>query len=110
MVITREQLIKRLAKETGFWQKNIRIVLDALEETALSYFEEATEEEFVALQVTRGIKIGCKIVPQRERIHPTTRLPMICPPQTKLFAKFGDGIRGELQQRYESKQQDKQDG
>jgi hypothetical protein len=110
MVITREQWIKKLSQQSGFWQKDIRVLLDIMEETMLEYFDQATEEESVSIQAMKGIKIGCKIVPQRERIHPTTRLPIMCTPQTKPFAKFSINLRDELQNRFEEKQQDKQDG
>ena len=45
MIVTREQLVKKLASETGFYQKDLRLVFDTLGDVMLDYFNEDTEDE-----------------------------------------------------------------
>lgn len=103
MVITREQLIRKLAEETGFWQKDMRIVFDKLGDVMLEYFNMATEEENIFVQVFEGCKIGCNIIPERTRIHPTTREEITCKPTVKPAAKFSVNFRNTIQENYDKK-------
>lgn len=103
MLVTREQLVKRLAEETGFWQKDIRVVLQCLDELIPEYFNMATEEEDVKIQLFEGCKIGCKIVPTRERTKPDTREKVICKPTVKPRAIFSVNFRQAIQQNYDKK-------
>lgn len=103
MVITREQLIRKLAEETGFYQKDMRVVFDILGDVMLEYFNQATEEESVAVQLFEGCKVGCSIVPQRERIHPSTRELITCKPTVKPNAKFSINFRETIQNNYDKK-------
>ena len=106
MLVTREQLVKKLASETGFWQKDIRAVLDSLNTVVLECFNEATEGEDVNIQVCEGIKVGCKIVKERERINPKTRQSVICKPTMKPFCKFSVNFRQTIQQQYDNKMEE----
>lgn len=103
MVITREQLIRKLAEETGFWQKDMRVVFDVLGDVMLEYFNMATEEEDVAVQLFEGCKVGCSIMPLRERIHPLTREVITCKPTVKPNAKFSVNFRNTIQDNYDKK-------
>ena len=103
MVVTREQLIRKLAEETGFYQKDMRVVFDVLGDVVLDYFNQATEEESVAIQVFEGCKVGCKIVPERTRIKPSTREEIVCKPTVKPSAKFSVNFRDTIQKNYDEK-------
>ena len=103
MLVTREQLIKKLASETGFYQKDMRVVFDVLGDVMLEYFNQATEEESVAVQLFEGCKVGCKIVPERVRVKPDTREQIICKPTIKPNAKFSVNFRETIQKNYDKK-------
>ena len=103
MVITREQLIKKLAEETGFWQKDMRTVFSVLDKVIMDCFAQATEDEPVAVQLFEGCKIGCKIVPERIRVKPDTQEKVVCKPTVKPNAKFSDRFRELIQQNYDNK-------
>ena len=105
MNITREALVKRLSEKSGYWQKDVRTLLQAMDEVIVECFDEATEEEEVLVQVVEGIKLCCKIVPERERVHPSTQQPIICAPTTKPFVKFSEGFRDKIQKRFEERQE-----
>ena len=103
MVISREQFIKRLAKETGYYQRDIRRLLGAMNTVVLEFFDEVTEDEDVSLPLFEGCKIGCRLVDERERIHPKTREAIICKPTIKPFCRFSTGFRDNIQNQYDAK-------
>ena len=105
MLITREQLIKMLAEKSGYYQKDIRDVLKSLDEVVLECFNEVTEEEDVSIQLITGCKIGCSIVPMRERVDPRTQKPIVCQPTCKPNSKFSQDFRKLIQQQYDDKQE-----
>ena len=105
MNITREAFIKRLSEKSGYWQKDVRSLLQAMDEVIVECFDEATEENEVTLQLVEGIKLCCKIMPERERVHPSTQEPIICEPSTKPFVRFSEGFRDKIQQRFEERQE-----
>ena len=72
MTITREQIIKKLADKSGYYQRDIRTLLHCLDEVVLNCFDEVTDDEEVSIQLVQGIKCGCKIVPERTRKNPKT--------------------------------------
>lgn len=103
MNVTREALVKLLSEKSGYYQKDVRTLLQAMDEVILECFDEATEDEDVSVQVIEGIKIGCKIMPRRERVHPGTQQPIVCEPSTKAFVKFSQNFKRTVQERYEEK-------
>lgn len=103
MNITREQLIKRLADKSGFWQKDIRTLLKCIDEDILELFNEVDDDEDISIQLLDGIRIGCKLVPERERVDPRSREMITCKATVKPFAKFTLGFRGAIQDQYDEK-------
>ena len=103
MLITREMLIKRLAEESGYYQKDIRNVLHCLDEVVLDCFNEATDDEPVSIQLVQGIKVGCSIMPERQRKDPRTQEDIVCAPCCKPNAKFSQEFRLKIQEQYENK-------
>ena len=103
MIITREMLIKRLSEHSGYFQKDIRTLLQCMDEVVFDAFNEATLEDEVQVQVVTGIKLGCKIVGERERVDPRTQEPIIVGETTKPFAKFSQDFREAIQAQYDAK-------
>lgn len=95
-------LIKRLAEKSGFYQKDIKHVLHSLDDVVLDCFNEVTDEEDISIQLITGCKIGCSIVPLRERINPKTQKTIICQPTCKPNAKFSQEFRIKIQEQYEA--------
>lgn len=102
MLITREKLIKKLAEKSGFYQKDIKHLLHSLDAVVLDCFNEVTDEEDISIQLITGCKIGCSIVPLRERINPKTQETIICQPTCKPNAKFSQEFRTKIQEQYET--------
>lgn len=103
MVITREELIKRLSAQSGYYQKDIRTLLQCMDDVVFDAFNEATLEDEIQIQMVTGIKLGCKIVGERERVDPRTQEPIKCGETTKPFVKFSQDFRFRLQEAYNEK-------
>jgi nucleoid DNA-binding protein len=103
MLVTREILIKKLSDESGYFQKDIRTLLQALDRVVFECFDEVDDDEEVSVQIVKGIKCGCKVVPERTRKDPRTQEDIICEATVKPFAKFSDDFREAIQNQYESK-------
>lgn len=103
MTITREMLIKRLSEKSGYYQKDIRALLQSLDEVVLECFGEVTDDEDIMIQLVQGIKIGCSIQPERARKDPRSQEDIICKPTCKPKSKFSDEFRKAIQNQYETK-------
>ena len=103
MIITREMFIKRLSEKSGYYQKDVRTLLQCMDDVVFEAFNEATLEDDIQIQVVTGIKLGCKIVGERERVDPRTQQPITCRETTKPFTKFSQDFRFRLQEAYDNK-------
>ena len=103
MIITREELIKRLSAKSGYYQKDVRSLLQCMDDVVFEAFNEATLEDEIQIQMVTGIKLGCKIVGERERVDPRTQTPIVVGDTTKPFAKFSQDFRFRLQEAYDAK-------
>ena len=103
MHITREQLIRKLAEKSNYYQRDIRLLLQTLDDVVIEYFDEVAVDEEVTVQVVQGVKIGCKVVPPRERVDPRDRSTIIVPDTVKPFARFSEDFRNTIQNQYDEK-------
>ena len=103
MLITREMMIKRLSDVSGYYQKDIRVLLQALDEVVFEYFNDVSDDDDISVQLVKGIKCGCKIVPERTRKDPRTQEDIICKATVKPFAKFSEDFRAAIQDQYDIK-------
>ena len=106
MIVTREMLIKKLAEKSDFYQRDIRVLLHYLDEVVFETFDDVSDDEEVSIQLVQGIKVGCKVVPERYRKDPRNQQDIVCKPQTKPFVKFSENFREVIQNQYESKKGD----
>ena len=44
MLITREMMVKKLSEKSGYWQKDVRSLLQCMDEVVLECFGEVTED------------------------------------------------------------------
>lgn len=101
MTITREEMVKRLSERSGYYMKDVRALLQCMDDVVFEALCEATLGEEVQVQIVTGIKCGCKIVESRERVDPRTQNPIIVGETTKPFAKFSQDYRFKLQEQYD---------
>ena len=103
MIITREQLIKRLSEKSNYYQKDVRNLLQCMDDVVFEALNEATLEDDIQIQIVTGIKVGCKIIGERDRIDPRTQKPIVVGETTKPFTKFSKDFRLKLQEAYDTK-------
>lgn len=103
MVITREMLVKRLSEKSGYIQNDIRTLLQCMDEVVFDALNEATLEDDIQVQMIIGVKLGCKIIDERQRVDPRTQQPIIVGETTKPFVKFSKDFRLRLQETYDAK-------
>jgi hypothetical protein len=96
-------MVKRLSEKSGYYQKDVRSLLQCMDEVVFDAFNEATLDDEIQVQMTTGIKLGCKIVGTRERVDPRTLTPIIVGETTKPFAKFSQDFRLRLQEAYDNR-------
>ena len=102
MTITREEMVKKLSEKSGYYQKDIRTLLQCLDDVVFDALCEATLEDEVQIQLVTGIKCGCKIVGERPRVNPRTQEPIVVGDTVKPFAKFSQDYRLKLQESYDN--------
>ena len=103
MLITKDQMARDLVDKTGYYLKDIKKLLSAMDDLVKEYFAMVTDDKEVSVQLVSGIKCGCKVVPERPRRNPKTGEKVICTPAVKPFAKFTVPFRETIQKQYDDK-------
>ena len=101
MEITREQLIKKVAERANYWQKDVRNVFNAIEETVLECFDGIDEDNPISVRLLSFIALNGTVVGERERVNPRNREPVICKPSVRILGKVSDGFKAKAQERYD---------
>ena len=100
MTITREEMIKMLSEKSGYYQKDIRTLLQCLDEVVFDELCSVSEEEDVSIQLVQGIKVSTHVVPERDRVDPRTQEPIVVKATVKPACKFSQDFRFKLQDAY----------
>ena len=103
MLVTKDQLARSIAEKSGFFLKDIKVVLSAMDGAVQEFFAEVTDDEEVMIQLTQGIKCGCYVVPERQRKNPKTQEDIICAPTVKPKTVFSQDFRALIQKQYDDK-------
>ena len=102
MTITREEMIKKLSEKSGYYQKDIRTLLQCLDEIVFEELSGVTDDEEVSIQLVSGIKVKTSIVPERDRVDPRNQKPIVVKATVKPICKFSQDYRFKLQEAYEN--------
>lgn len=102
MTITREEMIRKLSDKSGYYQKDIRELLQRLDEVVFEELSSVTDDEEVSIQLVSGIKVKTVVVPERDRVDPRTQEPIVVKATVKPACKFSQDYRLKLQEAYES--------
>lgn len=95
-IMKKPELIEELAARTGFFKKNMKDVVDALEEIVEEHFMTATFDEPSELHIAPGVLICGRRTPERESIDPRNRETIITPEKVVPYATFKPSIRKKL--------------
>lgn len=102
MTITREEMIKKLSDKSGYFQKDIRVLLQCLDDIVFEELSGVTDDEEVSIQLVSGIKVKTAVVPERDRVDPRNQKPIVVKATVKPACKFSQDYRFKLQEAYEN--------
>ena len=102
MTITRENMIDLLSEKSGYWKKDIRYLLQCLDEIVFDELSSVTDDEEVSIQLVSGIKVKTAVVPERERVDPRNQKPIVVKATVKPACKFSQDYRLKLQNAFEN--------
>lgn len=103
MTITREEMIKRLSAKSGYYMKDVRNLLQCMDEVVFEALCEVTDDEDIAVQLIQGVKLSTHVVPERDRVDPRTQEPIVVKATVKPACKFSQDMRLKLQESYDKK-------
>ena len=103
MEITREQLIRKVAEASGYYQKDVRCVFNAIEDVVLECFDDIDEDNPISVRLLSFLALNGTIWGERERVNPQNREPIICRPSVRILGKVSDGFKAKTQERYDEK-------
>lgn len=103
MTITREEMIRRLSEKSGYYMKDVRSLLQCMDEVVFDALCEVTDADDVSIQLVQGIKVSTHVVPERDRVDPRTQEPIIVKATVKPACKFSQDYRFKLQESYDNK-------
>lgn len=71
--MTQEDVVEELKARTGFYKKNIRELLEALDSIIVENMNTATYDEPSEIRLFMGWRLGAKRVPERRSYDPRNR-------------------------------------
>lgn len=109
MRITRDQLIDKVVKDTEYYKRDVRAVFNSFERVIVDLFAEVTEEDSIEVNIMEGVKIGCKVVPERNRVNPKDQTPIIVGPTVKPMVRYSDTFRKKIQDNFDNNAESESD-
>ena len=103
MTITRENMIDLLSEKSGYYKKDVRALLQCMDEVVFEELCGVTAENDVSIQLVQGIKVKASVVPERDRVDPRTQEPITVKATVKPSCKFSQDYRFKLQESYDNK-------
>ena len=94
--INQDDVVDVLNKKTGFYKKDLRIVMNALEETLVEYMATATHEKPSEIRLFHGWKIGAKLLPERAVKDPRNGADVMTPEKLLPYCRFETTLKQKL--------------
>lgn len=101
--ISRDDLVDKLNETSGYYKKDLKAVLHALEDVLEDYLSETTLEEPVQIQLLPGIKICGRLVPERERVDPRNQDPVVCEATIKPGTTYSSVFKNRINEKAKEK-------
>lgn len=95
-IMRKQDLIDELASRTEFFKKNMKVVVEALEDIILENLESAEFGEDSELHLAPGVVICGRRTPKREAKDPRNGEMIITPEKVVPYAVFKTSIRQKL--------------
>ena len=94
--MVQDDVLTELKDRTGFYKKDIQVVLDALEEIIMEHMHTATLEQPSEMRLFKGWRVGAKFTPERESIDPRDRSVITTPEKFIPYCKFKQSFRDRM--------------
>lgn len=95
-IMRKDDLIEELAARTGFFKKNMKDVVEALEDIIQEHFQTAEFGADSELKLAPGILLCGERKPEGESIDPRDRSIIITPEKVIPYAVFKPSLRKKL--------------
>ena len=105
-VMKKDQLVDELALRTGFFKKNIREMLDALDDIIVENMSMATKTERSEIQLSLGFAFGGRYTPRREAKDPRTGAVIMTKAKYIPYARFTQSFRDKINVRAKQKKKE----
>lgn len=94
--ISQNDVIDELHKETNILKKDLRFVLDALENVIMNMMTRAEKDQPSEIRLFHGWKLGAKILPERESKNPKTGEKVVTPEKISPYCHFEQSFKKKL--------------
>lgn len=71
--ITKDDLVKSIAKQSNNTQKNVREIFNLLENEIFALLSNANKEQDVEIRLFEGITLNSEFIPEKERFNNLTK-------------------------------------
>ena len=95
-IMKKPELTEELAVRTGFYKKNMKVVVDALSDIIEEHFQTAEFGADSELHLAPGVVLCGERKPKGESIDPRDRSTIITPEKVIPYAIFKQSIRQKL--------------
>ena len=96
--MTQKDVIDELKNRTGFYKKELRVVLDTLEEIIIENMNMATYDKSSEIVLFPGWRLGAKRLPVREWREPRHGGTTITPEKLIPYCKLKQSFRSRINQ------------
>lgn len=94
--INQDDVIDELHKKTAFYKKDLRFVMDSLEEVIMEMMINAEEGQPSEIRLFHGWKLGAKVLPERESKNPKTGEGIVTPEKLSPYCSFEQSFKKKL--------------
>ena len=94
--INQEDIVHVLNQKTGFYKKDLRVVMNALEETIVEYMAIATYDKPSEIRLFHGWKLGAKLLPERAVKDPRNGADVMTPEKLLPYCRFETTLKQKL--------------
>ena len=94
--ISQNDVIDELHKETNILKKDLRFVLDALENVIMNMMIRVENDQPSEIRLFHGWKLGAKILPERESKNPKTGEKVVTPEKISSYCHFEQSFKKKL--------------
>lgn len=95
-VLKRDQLVDIISERTGFYKKNVREILEVLDDVIVENMGAATKKEPSEIHLSLGFVFGGRYSPKREAKDPRDGSIIMTPAKYIPYAKFKPSFRKKI--------------